>query len=97
MSEQYYSDFIDSKGHSYPTVGENIRNGAKDVSSIVSSINSNTDSAKVTEAIHVTADVLKTAIVDLLSGQKANFGGLDTKALTPEQLTKIKTYLGIGA
>ena len=97
MSEQFYSDYVDANGHTYKTVGENIRKGAKDVDTIVDSINTNTDAAKVAGAIHVTANELKTAIINLLSGKKAFFGGLDTIALTQEELAEIKTYLGIGA
>lgn len=68
MTEQFLADEVDSTGHTYPTVGENIRKGAED---------------------------LKHAIVSMLSGERFHFGFLDAEPLTSEQVTKIKTFLGI--
>lgn len=98
MATQYPADTVGSDGTVYPTVGENIRKSAtKSVTaeSISNAIQDNTDRGKVSTAIDITADDLKTAIVNILTGKTAYFGGLDTGELSGEQLTQIKTYLGI--
>lgn len=40
-------------------------------------------------------EYLKHAIVSMLSGERFHFGSLDAEPLTSEQVTKIKTFLGI--
>lgn len=57
MAEQFFSDTVDSSGYAHPTVGENIRKGAK-----------------MTNALDVTAEDLKHAIVSMLSGERFHFG-----------------------
>ena len=94
MAEQFLADTVDSTGHAYPTVGENIRKGAKDPSTI-SAFTNDTDKAKMTNALDVSAEDLKHAIVSMLSGERFHFGSLDAEPLTSEQVTKIKTFLGI--
>lgn len=94
MTTMYPADNIGKDGKSYPTVGENIRN-AVTAESVVSAVDDNTDRAKMCNALDVTATDLKTAIINLLTGKTVYFGGLDTDALTAEELTEIKTYLGI--
>ena len=54
-----------------------------------------TDKAKMTNALDVTTEDLKHAIVSMLSGEIFHFGSLDADPLTSEQVTKIKTFLGI--
>lgn len=95
MTEQFLADAVDSTGHAYPTVGENIRKGAKNPSTIISAFNDGTDKAKMTNALGVSAEDLKHAIVSMLSGERFHFGSLDAEPLTSEQVTKIKTFLGI--
>ena len=95
MAEQYLADTVDSTGHVYNTVGENIRKGAKDPSAIIDAFESDTDKAKMTDALDVSAEDFKHAIVDALSGERIHFGSLDCEPLTSEQVTKIKTFLGI--
>lgn len=95
MAGQFLSDTVDSTGHAYPTVGENIRKGAKDPNTIIGAITDDTDKAKMTEALDVSAENLKHAVVSMLSGESFHFGGLDSDPLTSEQVTKIKTFLGI--
>lgn len=95
MAEQFFADTVDSTGHGYPTVGENIRKGAKDPSTIISAFTDDTDKAKMTNALDVSAEDLKHAIVSMLSGERFHFGSLDAEPLTSEQATKIKTFLGI--
>lgn len=95
----YPSDNVGKDGTVYPTVGEHIRktSGASDITAedIEGAIKDNTDRGKVCSAIDVTAGELKTAIVNLLTGKTAYFGGLDVDELTSSELTDIKAYLGI--
>lgn len=100
MSETMYpADNVGKDGTVYPTVGEHIRktSGASDITTddIVGAIKDNTDRGKVCSALDVTARELKTAIVNLLTGKTAYFGGLDTDELTSSELADIKAYLGI--
>lgn len=95
MTEQFFGDTVDSSGHAHPTVGENIRKGAKDPSTIIDAFTDDTDKAKMTDALDVSAEDLKHAVVSMLSGEKFHFGSLDSDPLTSEQVTKIKTFLGI--
>lgn len=98
MAKQYPADTVGNDGKVYPTVGENIRESSKNsvtAESISGAIKDSTDRGKVSSAMDITADDLKTAIVNLLTGKTAYFGGLDTDELSSEQLTQIKTYLGI--
>lgn len=95
MTEQFLADTIDSSGHAHPTVGENIRKGAKDPSSIIDAFTDDTVKAKMTSALDVSAEDLKLAIVSMLSGERFHFGSLDAEPLTSEEVTKIKAFLGI--
>lgn len=95
MAEQFLANVVDSTGHAYPTVGENIRKGAKDPSTIINAFTDDTDKAKMTDALDVSAEDLKHAVVSMLSGERFHFGSLDSDSLTSEQVTKIKTFLGI--
>lgn len=95
MAEQFLADTVDSTGHAYPTVGENIREGAKNPSTIISAFTKDTDKAKMTNALDVSSESLKHAIVSMLSGESFHFGSMDAVPLTHEQITKIKTFLGI--
>ena len=96
----YPADNVGKNGTVYPTVGEHIRE-ASDVNSnltaesVAGAITNNTDIAKVCDALDVTAENLKTAIINLLTGKTAYFGGLDVEALTSSELANIKSYLGI--
>lgn len=95
MAEQFLADTVDSTGHAYPTVGENVRKGAKDPSAIINAFSDDTDKAKMTDALDVSAEDLKHAVVSMLSGERFHFGSLDADPLTMEQVNKIKTFLGI--
>lgn len=100
MKQMYPADNVGKNGTVYPTVGEHIRE-ASDVNSnltaesVAGAITNNTDIAKVCDALDVTAENLKTAIINLLTGKTAYFGGLDVEALTSSELANIKSYLGI--
>lgn len=95
MAEQFLSDTVDGAGHVHPTVGENIRKGAKDPSTIIDAFTDDTYKAKMTDALDVSAEDLKHAVVAMLSGERFHFGSLDAEPLTSEQVTKIKAFLGI--
>lgn len=95
MAEQFLADTVDSTGHAYPTVGENIRKGAKESSAIIGAFTDDTDKAKMTDALGVSAKDLKHAVVAMLSGERFHFGSLDADSLTTEQVNKIKAFLGI--
>ena len=98
MSKMYLADNVDKNGTVYPTVGEHIRNATGEsisAEAICGAIVDNTDRAKVCDSLDVTAENLKIAIVNLLSGKTAYFGGLDVDKLTPDELSDIKANLGI--
>lgn len=46
MTEQFLADTVDSSGYAHPTVGENIRKGAKDPITIIDAFTNDTDKAK---------------------------------------------------
>lgn len=96
MQKEYPADTVGADGTVYPTVGENIRNSGKVTADTISNaITDNTARAKVTHKLDVEADVLKQALISLLTGNTAYFGGYDTDPLTEDQLSQIKTYLGV--
>ena len=95
MAEQFLADTVDSTGHAFPSVGENVRKGAKDPSAIIGAFIDDTDKAKMTDTLDVSAEDLKHAVVSMLSGERFHFGSLDSDPLTTEQVNKIKTFLGI--
>lgn len=95
MTEQFLADAVDSQGHAHHTIGENIRKGAKDSSTIIDAFREDTDKAKMSGAPDVSAEDLKHAVVSMLSGERFHFGSMDSEPLTSEQVTKIKTFLGI--
>lgn len=100
MKTMYPADNVGKDGTVYPTVGEHIREASDGNSNltaegIAEAITNNTDRVKVCDALDVTAENLKTAIVNLLTGKTAYFGGLDVDALTSSELGEIKSYLGI--
>lgn len=95
MTKQFLADTVDSSGHAHPTIGENIRKGAKDSSTIIDAFRDATDKAKMSDALDVSAEDLKHAVVSMLSGERFHFGSLESEPLTSEQVTKIKTFLGI--
>ena len=97
MSGLYLADNVDSNGNVYPTVGEHIRHSSSVISAndICDCVKNNTDRAKICDTLDVTAENLKVAIVNLLSGKTSYFGGLDIDALTSDELADIKAYLNI--
>lgn len=95
MTEQFLADTVDSSGHAHQTVGANIRKGSKDPTTIIGAFTDDTDKAKMTNALDVSAEDLKHAIVSMLSGERFHFGSMYADPLTSEQVTKIKTFLGI--
>lgn len=99
MKTMYPADNVGKDGTVYPTIGEHIRKTSGNNSDITSediagAIEDNADRAKVCDALDVTAENLKLAIVNLLTGKTAYFGGLDVGALTSSELADIKAYLG---
>ena len=100
MKTMYLADNVGKDGTVYPTVGEHIReasNGNSNITAddIADAIANNTGRAKACDALDVTATELKAAIINLLTGKTAYFGGLDIDALTSSELADIKSYLGI--
>lgn len=100
MKTMYPADNVGKDGTVYPTVGEHIRKTSGDNSNITPEgiagvIVDNTDRAKVCDALDVTAENLKTALINLLTGKTVYFGGLDGDALTSSELADIKAHLGI--
>lgn len=98
MSKQYLADNVGVDGTVYPTVGEHIRNAKGETisaESIASAIHDNTDRAKVDDALDVTGTEFRTALINLLTGKSAYFGGLDCDALNTGELAEIKAYLDV--
>lgn len=100
MKTLYPADNVGKDGTVYPTVGEHIReanggNNTVKAENIANAIVDNTDRAKIAMKLDVTADELKTAVVALLTGKTAYFGGTDTDKLTQSELSTIKNNLGI--
>ena len=98
MSTQYLADNVGADGTVYPTVGEHVRNAKGETvtaKNMTSAIKDNADRAKVCNALNTTASELKTAIVNLLTGNSAYFGGLDCDPLTVEELADIKAHIGV--
>lgn len=94
----YPADNVGKDGTVYPSVGEHIRKSVtSDVTaeSISKAIKDNTDRGKICTALDVSSSELKTAIINLLTGKTAYFGGLDIDKLSSSELASIKTYLGI--
>ena len=89
------ADTVDSNGVNYPTIGEHIRNKSVSADNIAKCINNNADRTKICDKLDVSATELKQAIINLLSGKSAYFGGLDIDKLSNSELAKIKAYLGI--
>lgn len=92
----YKSDYVDSNGVVYPTIGENIRKGAKEnqktnitIQDILSTLDNDRNISALTERIVVDANTLREAIKDALLGTRIHFGGLDIDGLDPETLKAI--------
>ena len=93
----YPADNVDANGVAYPTIGENIRNGANSnvtLYAICNAIKTNTDKAKMCNKLDTTAQEFKTALLMLLTGRTAHFGGVKVDAFTSAELSEIKAYLG---
>ena len=98
MGTHYLADNVGADGTIYPTVGEHIRSAKSETvtaENIAGAIKDNTDRAKVCDALDVTSAEFKTALVNLLTGKSAYFGGLECDALTSDELAEIKAYLGV--
>ena len=90
------ADTVDKNGKAHRTVGENIRDGCNtSVNAMCDAIKTNTDKAKMCDKLDTTAQEFKIALLMLLTGKGAHFGGLDVDAFTTAELAEIKAYLGI--
>lgn len=90
------SDYVDSEGVVYPTIGENIRRGAKEnqktnitIQDVLMTLNNEKNISALTERIVVDANTLREAIKDALMGNRIHFGGLDVDGLDAETLKSI--------
>lgn len=91
----FLADNIGDDGKVYPTVGEHIRNTSKTApEKFIKGIKNNTDIAKITTKLDVSANELRSFIIAILSGKTGYFGGLDADKLTEEELKQIKTFIG---
>lgn len=95
MSKMYLADNVGADGTVYPTVGENIRASSVTAENIVKAVDDNTDRAKICDSLDVTAENLKTAIINMLTGKNFYFGGIDIGKLSSSELADIKAYLGV--
>ena len=97
FKNSYPADNVDANGVAHPTVGENIRNGSNSsvtVDAMCNAIKTSADKAKMCGKLDTTAQEFKTALLMLLTGKTAHFGGLDIDAFTTAELAEIKAYLG---
>lgn len=85
---QYPNDRVDISGKEHPTVGENIRNGSKNLT-----FSSQKERTNALNNLNIRETTLKGFIVNLLTGKKAQWGGLIVEALTDEERNSIKTWL----
>lgn len=95
MEKQYYADTVDENGVVHETVGENIRNGAKDPDSITNSFVENDDKVEFLDNMHISANYFKYALLTALTGQRIDYGYTFFAAFTDDQKQQIKNWLGI--
>lgn len=96
MSNFIPADTVDGNGKVHKTIGENIRDGSNtSVNAMCDAIKTNTDKAKMCDKLDTTAEEFKTALLMLLTGKTAHFGGLDVDTFSSSELAEIKAYLGI--
>ena len=85
---QYQNDRVDISGKEHPTVGENIRNGSKNLT-----FSSQNERTNALTNLNIRETTLKGFIIKLLTGKRASWGGLTVAALTDEERNSIKTWL----
>ena len=85
---QYQNDRVDTSGKEHPTVGENIRNGSKNLT-----FSSQKERRNALTNLYIREGTLKVFIFELLTGGSAKWGGTSVKPLTDEQRNAIKTWL----
>lgn len=95
MEKQYYADTVDENGVVHETVGENIRNGAKEPDSITNSFVENDDKVKFLDNMHISANYFKYALLTALTGQRIDYGYTFFAAFTDDQKQQIKNWLGV--
>lgn len=95
MSKTIYSDNTDANGVSYATIGENIRNGSKNIRpEDFERFMENRE--EVLTGLHANSENLKKSILAMFGADNEGFWG--DKYITPfstEELQVIKTSLGI--
>lgn len=95
MEKQYDADTVDENGVVHETVGENIRNGAKDPDSITNSFVKNDDKQEFNSNMRTDAFYLKNAILQALTGNVIPFAYSTTNSFSSEQKQQIKNWLGV--
>ena len=85
---QYPNDRVDITGKEHPTVGENIRNGSKNLT-----FSSQKERTAALNNLYIREDTLKGFIINLLTGKRATWGGNVDGPLTEEERNSIKTWL----
>lgn len=95
MSKTIYSDYTDANGVSYPTIGENIRNGAKNLT--LESFGTLLENREnILFGLNADSKALRESILAMFGA--FNDGSWGDKYATPfstEELQVIKTSLGI--
>ena len=89
------SDVVDDAGNAHDTVGENIRNGVRSENGVKGTIKAHP--YEYTFGLGINTNVIRKFLIDILTGKDAEFAlGIASK-LTDEELTAIKTYLGVAS
>lgn len=96
MSKIIYSDYTDTSGKNYETIGENIRHAEESTSAagIISAVQSEPE---VANELAISANDLHNAILNLFSGagNTVSFANTESESLSDDELQMIKTNLGI--
>lgn len=97
MPKIYPADTVGSDGTVYTTVGENIRDVNSKISSdnLINALHTDSDKQKIISELCVSSGWLKNALYSALTGGNISFGCSTWRGFNVEELSKIKTYLGI--
>lgn len=98
MSKVIYSDYTDTAGKNYKTIGENIRHAEESTSAegVISAVTGEPE--EVANALAISANDLHNAVKSLFlpAGNTVVFSNTESESFTEEEIEDIKSRLGIG-